>query len=196
MNCRSEKLASKPRLRMTSHTTRSMYLHPTDLRQWWGAWRSASFGKCSFSLFREDAVSRHLANMTLYWAYRTYFPYPITTRTTLRKDLGATLYLLANFYSAVHSTIDMRLHMGIKGRSGDKNSPLNPLDKARHKCFNKCLIMLNRLREHSNFTKFDPTFGGPFPKAVSFLFSLHATPTAASTPAPTYFEVTLMIICL
>lgn len=80
--------------------------------------------------------------------------------------MGATLYLLANFYSIVHSTIDTRLHIGIKGRPDDKKSPAYPLDKARHKIFKKCLIMLGRLREHSNFAKFDPSFGGAFPKDV------------------------------
>ena len=107
-----------------------------------------------------------LAGLTVCFIW-TYFPYPVTTRTTLRNDLGATLYLLGNFYSAVHSTLDMRLHMDIKARPDDKNSPLYPLDKARQKTFIKCLVMLNRLREHSNFTKFDPSFGGSFPKAVS-----------------------------
>jgi hypothetical protein len=96
----------------------------------------------------------------------TYFPYPITTHSTLRKDLGATLYLIANFYSAVHSTIDMRLHMGVKDRPGDKSSPFYPVEKARRKLFQKCLIMLNSLRDQSNFAKFDPNFGGPFPKEV------------------------------
>jgi hypothetical protein len=31
------------------------------------------------------------------------FPYPISDRSWLRKDLANTLYLLANFYSVVHS---------------------------------------------------------------------------------------------
>ena len=94
----------------------------------------------------------------------TYFPYPVTTHATLRKDLGGTLYLLANFYSVVHSTVDMRLKTGIMGDPKKKNSPTHKLDKARHKVFSKMVIMLNRLREHSEFTKFEPTFGGKFPK--------------------------------
>lgn len=81
--------------------------------------------------------------------------------------MGATLYLLANFYSIVHSTIDTRLHTGIKAKQNDKKSLTYPLDKARNRTFKKCLVMLNRLREHSNFVKFDPNFGGAFPKDVS-----------------------------
>lgn len=94
----------------------------------------------------------------------TYFPYPVTTHTTLRKDLGSTLYLLANFYSCVDSTIDMRLKTGVKGVPTKKKSPSYKLDKARHKVFSKVVIMLTKLREHSEFTKFEPTFGGKFPK--------------------------------
>jgi hypothetical protein len=94
----------------------------------------------------------------------TYFPYPVTTHSTLRKDLGRTLYLLANFYSCVHSTVEMRLTTGIKADPTKKQSPTYRLDKARHKVFSKVVIMLNQLREHSEFTKFEPTFGGKFPK--------------------------------
>ena len=94
----------------------------------------------------------------------TYFPYPVTTHTTLRKDLGGTLYLLANFYSCMHSTVDMRLHSGIATDPTNKKSPSYRLDKARHKVFSKVVIMLNKLREHSMYTKYEPTFGGKFPK--------------------------------
>ena len=33
----------------------------------------------------------------------TIFPYPLSDRSWLRKDLGSTLYLLANYYAVVHS---------------------------------------------------------------------------------------------
>ena len=94
----------------------------------------------------------------------TYFPFPVTTHATLRKDLGGTLHLLGNFYSVVHSTVDVRLKTGIMGDPKKKNSPTYKLDKARSKVFSKMIIMLNKLREHSEFTKFEPTFGGKFPK--------------------------------
>src|SRR6201999_4290160 len=45
-----------------------------------------------------------------------------------------------------------------------KRDPLRRLDKARHRVFDKLIVMLNRLREHSAFTKYEPTFGGKFPK--------------------------------
>jgi hypothetical protein len=94
----------------------------------------------------------------------TYFPYPITTHATLRKDLGNTLYLMANYYSCTHSTVETRLRTTpclVKNKRAD---PMRPLDKARQRVFDKLLVMLNRLREHSTFLKYEPTFGGKFPK--------------------------------
>lgn len=86
--------------------------------------------------------------VTFIW---TFFPYPITARSQLRKDLGASLYLLANFYSIVHTTVQMR----VKGEEGDmdkKSSPGRKLEKARTKVFTKQLILLAGLRQHSAFT--------------------------------------------
>lgn len=94
----------------------------------------------------------------------TYFPYPVTTRSTLRKDLGATLFLLANYYSCVHTTVEMKLHNGAREDLMDKTAPMTKLYKARHHVFTKVFLLLNKLREHSSFVKFEPTFGGKFPK--------------------------------
>ncbi|KAI4203065.1 MAG: hypothetical protein LQ350_002113 [Teloschistes chrysophthalmus] len=93
----------------------------------------------------------------------TFFPYPLTARSQLRKDLGASLYLLANYYSCVHTTVRTRLH-GTEGDPDDKHSLGRRLDKAREKVFTKEMALLAGLREHSNFTKWEPTFGGKFPR--------------------------------
>ncbi len=94
----------------------------------------------------------------------TYFPYPVTTHATLRKDLGNTLYLLANYYSCTHSTVETRLRKTPTALNNPKNDPMYRLDKARHRVFDKLLVMLNRLREQSNFIRYEPVFGGKFPK--------------------------------
>lgn len=94
----------------------------------------------------------------------TFFPFPITERSQLRKDLGASLYLLANFYSIVHITVRTRIR-GEEGDPSDKLSPGNKLDKARTKVYAKQLLLLGGLRQHSEFTSWEPTFGGKFPKA-------------------------------
>ena len=93
----------------------------------------------------------------------TVFPFPITARSTLRKQLGASLYLLANFYSCVHTTVAMQLGNG-EGLSGGDDSPGQRLDKARTQIMAKELALLTELREHSAFTIFESTFGGKFPK--------------------------------
>ena len=93
----------------------------------------------------------------------TFFPYPLTARSQLRKDLGVSLYLLANFYSIVHTTVGLR----INGREGDmesKESPGRKLEKARRKVYIKELALLAGLRQHSAFTRWEPTFGGKFPR--------------------------------
>ncbi|KAL9044447.1 MAG: hypothetical protein Q9214_002412, partial [Letrouitia sp. 1 TL-2023] len=93
----------------------------------------------------------------------TFFPYPLTARSKLRKDLGASLYLLASFYSCVHTTVAMRVR-GEGGDPDDKNSLGNRLAKARMKTFTEELALLSGLRQHSAFTAWEPTFGGKFPK--------------------------------
>lgn len=93
----------------------------------------------------------------------TFFPYPLTARSRLRNGLGASLYLLANFYSCIHTTIGMRLN-GTSGDPEDSHSLGRRLDKARSKVFTKELALLAELRTHSAFTAWEPTFGGKFPR--------------------------------
>lgn len=94
----------------------------------------------------------------------TYFPFPITTHGALRHDLGSSLYILANYYSCVHSTLDARLHLGPKITHLPPSHPVNKLDSARIKVFGKVLLMLNRLHTHAKFSKYEPPFGGKFPR--------------------------------
>jgi len=93
----------------------------------------------------------------------TFFPYPLTDRSWLRKDLGATIYLLANFYSAVHSTINARMH-GTEGNMDSKHSPGRQLDKVRHQIFGKLMLLLPSLKTHADFQKWEMNLGGKFPR--------------------------------
>ena len=93
----------------------------------------------------------------------TFFPYPLTARSQLREDLGVSLYLLANFYSIIHTTIGLRIR-GTEGNLESKESPGRKLQKARSKVYVKELMLLAGLRQHSTFTAWEPTFGGKFPK--------------------------------
>jgi hypothetical protein len=93
----------------------------------------------------------------------TIFPYPLSDRSWLRKDLGSTLYLLANYYSVVHSTVRARLH-GTEGDMEVKTSPGRQLEKARHKIFGKLMLLLPSLKQHAEWQKWELTIGGKFPR--------------------------------
>ncbi len=74
-----------------------------------------------------------------------------------------SLYLLANYYSIVHTTVGLRL----TGREGDltsKQSPGRRLGKVREEVYLKELALVGGLRQHSAFTAWEPSFGGKFPK--------------------------------
>lgn len=58
----------------------------------------------------------------------------------------------------------MRLKHGPSLDETDKKSPMSKLAKARMKCFSKIMVLLSKLREHSRFTRWDPPFGGKFPR--------------------------------
>jgi hypothetical protein len=101
----------------------------------------------------------------LAWIW-TVFPYPITEHSQLRQSLGKSLYLLANYYSITHETVQSRLR-GCEATNGtsSKDSPAYQLDKARHKIFSKSTILLDSLQAQSGFVKFDLPIGGKFPHA-------------------------------
>ncbi|KAK0248000.1 hypothetical protein LTS09_016886 [Friedmanniomyces endolithicus] len=94
----------------------------------------------------------------------TIFPFPISESTELRKDIGASLYLLSNFYSIVHETVRTR----ITGTDGDvkvKGTHAYHLEKARDAVFSKSMLLLNNLKTNSQFSKFQLRIGGRFPAA-------------------------------
>ena len=91
------------------------------------------------------------AGLFLAWVF-TIFPYPITEHSQLRKHVGSTLYLLANFYSVVHETVQVRLR-GEEGDPDQKGSPGHRLLKVRHRIYHKINILLSGLRAQSEFLK-------------------------------------------
>lgn len=110
--------------------------------------------------YRLAAVCAGMAT-AFFW---TFFPYPMTTHGALRQDMGSAIYILANYYSCVHTTLDARLHLGPAINDLPPNSPVKKLDKARQRVFGKVLLMLSRLQNHHNFTRYEIPFGGRFPK--------------------------------
>lgn len=93
----------------------------------------------------------------------TVFPYPISEGSELRRDLGASLYMLANFSSIVHEVVQSRVK-GVEGDIRKKGTHAYNLEKARLKVFSKTLLLLNEMRTNSAFSKFQVRVGGRFPK--------------------------------
>ncbi|KAF2398667.1 hypothetical protein EJ06DRAFT_87904 [Trichodelitschia bisporula] len=97
----------------------------------------------------------------------TMLPYPITEHSQLRKDVGATLYLLASYYSIIHETIQSRIQQDTAELilEDPENNSLRPLDAARLKVYSKVMILISRLKMYSQMTKWELMLGGKFPKA-------------------------------
>jgi hypothetical protein len=104
----------------------------------------------------------------------TIFPYQLTDRSLLRKDLGSMLYLLANYYSVVNSTTRARLN-NTEGDMRSKTSPHRQLQKARHKIFGKLMMILPSLKQHAEWQKWEPAVGGKFPRETYEAIILRST---------------------
>ncbi|EPE03995.1 hypothetical protein F503_04843 [Ophiostoma piceae UAMH 11346] len=95
----------------------------------------------------------------------TIFPRPTTDRAWLRRDLSATLYLLANYFSVINETLKTTLHS--TGGSPDvPGTPAHKLLKMRQKLFAKLMLLLPSLQMHSAWQRWEPTIGGAFPRAA------------------------------
>ena len=95
----------------------------------------------------------------------TIFPKPVTDRAWLRRDLSATLYLLANYFSVINETLKSTMH----NTGGDPDIPGTPahrLLKVRQKLFSKLMLLLPSLQMHLGWQKWEPTIGGHFPRAA------------------------------
>jgi hypothetical protein len=92
----------------------------------------------------------------------TVFPYPISDHSVLRRDVGGSLYLLANYYSVVHATLSARIRR-TEGDIANKASLASRLQKIRLKLYNKQVLLLNDMRTYARFVKWEPPIGGKFP---------------------------------
>ncbi|KAI0532929.1 hypothetical protein GGR58DRAFT_141395 [Xylaria digitata] len=95
----------------------------------------------------------------------TIFPSPVTERTWLRRDLAATLYLLANYFSVINETLKSKLN-GTGGDPNVKGTPAHQLAKHRTKLFSKLMLLLPSLKQHADFQRWEPTVGGKFPREL------------------------------
>lgn len=123
-------------------------------------------GNCLRGSVRAFLVPRHtpvlLTQVQVAFVF-TILPFPITEHSLLRQNAGGALYLLANYYSVVHESIQARIR-DVEGDPNDKKSLGARLTKIRMKVFTKQMLMLTNLRTHSGFQKFEIPIGGRFPK--------------------------------
>ncbi|EAW13475.1 uncharacterized protein ACLA_055220 [Aspergillus clavatus NRRL 1] len=114
-----------------------------------------------FGPYKLAAVAAGCA-ISFFWVI---FPYPITAKSQLRIALGRGLFVLAKFYSCMHTTIELWLKDEL-GNVQDIQSASYKLTTTRHKVFKEVMMLLNALRAHSHFSTFEPPIGGKFPKPV------------------------------
>ncbi|KAI6870077.1 hypothetical protein KC343_g7546 [Hortaea werneckii] len=93
----------------------------------------------------------------------TVFPFPISESSELRKDLGASLYLLSNYYAVTHEAVQARVK-GVEGDATVKGTHAYHLEKASNAVFSKLLLLLTHLKQNKEFSKFQLQIGGRFPR--------------------------------
>ncbi|KAK2848491.1 hypothetical protein FQN49_005673 [Arthroderma sp. PD_2] len=91
------------------------------------------------------------------------FPSPTSAGSRVRKTLGRSLFVLANFYSCMHTSIEVWINQE-QGDTDDSQSPGRLLDRARIKLLAEEMALLKTLRVFSDFTRYEPPVGGRFPK--------------------------------
>nr|POF13729.1 hypothetical protein CFP56_02753 [Quercus suber] len=103
--------------------------------------------------------------LALAWFW-TWFPYPMTESTVLRRSTAKSLYLMANYYSALHETFKVRARGEDTHSSSStaKDSPGYRLDKARSQIYSKTNLLLASTRAQAQFVRFDIPIGGSFPR--------------------------------
>lgn len=88
------------------------------------------------------------------------FPYPITSRSQVRKLLGRGLFILANFYSCMHTTIEV----WIDGSEDGIPPSTRLLAEERKKLFSNEMTLITAMRGLSRLTIYEPPVGGKFPR--------------------------------
>lgn len=89
----------------------------------------------------------------------------MTDRTWLRRDLSATLYLLANYFSVINSTMQSQFD-NTGGNPDVRGTPASYLQSIRRKIFGKVMLLLPSMKQHADWQKWEPTIGGKFPRAT------------------------------
>lgn len=105
-----------------------------------------------------------LAGVTISFFW-TIFPYPVSARSRVRKTLGRCLFLLANFYSCMHTSVKI----WINEQQGDMNERLSPgrlLQASSRSLFSKQMALLAHIQSLIHWTTYESPIGGKFPQAI------------------------------
>ncbi|KAE9372829.1 hypothetical protein N431DRAFT_288456, partial [Stipitochalara longipes BDJ] len=93
----------------------------------------------------------------------TLFPGVARDRSELRKGLGTSLYILANYYSCIKATFQLKL----KDSDSSLAQPLlksnERLTQIRRHLYIKQITIAEQLKEHNSFQSWEPNLGGKFP---------------------------------
>ncbi|KAK7427593.1 hypothetical protein QQZ08_005868 [Neonectria magnoliae] len=94
----------------------------------------------------------------------TIFPYPVTAKSNVPRLAGASLFNLARFYSAMHTTVESWIHRG-EGALERRLDDIH-LRGILRDLYKQELLVLNSLRMHTHFATYEPPIGGKFPAAI------------------------------
>lgn len=101
----------------------------------------------------------------------TIFPSPVTDRTWLRRDLAATLFLLAKYFGVLQQKLRVTLDpdvadTGAAGSLTKRGSLAHTLSRHQRRLSAKLMLLLPSLSQHAEFQKWEPSIGGEFPRDV------------------------------
>jgi hypothetical protein len=94
----------------------------------------------------------------------TVFPTQISEHKILRKNVGASLSILASYSSSVYATLDQRIR-GLEGDIDQLSSPGRILKARRIDILFKELALLTEMRQISTMVPWEVSLGGRFPKS-------------------------------
>lgn len=87
----------------------------------------------------------------------------MTDRTWLRRDLSATLHLVANYFGVINSTLHASLSAS-GGHASEPHTPAHHLYQVGRRIFSKVMTLVPSMISHAEWQRYEPTIGGRFPR--------------------------------
>ncbi|PGH20375.1 hypothetical protein AJ80_03643 [Polytolypa hystricis UAMH7299] len=93
------------------------------------------------------------------------FPYPITAKSKVPRLVGQSLFNLARFYAAMHTTVGLWINRQHCSQAGVAH-PHSQLVATLTELYKEELFLLNSVRMYSRFSSYEPSVGGKFPNKI------------------------------